>query len=92
MQAGTGAERQTAKEPVKNIGSNFMKAKSGLLEFLLMKTILFDSIEMKANNILILCYQNFEYMTTWIQPLSTTLVPERFRGGLILQTLPGAMI
>jgi len=23
-------ERQTAKEPVKNVGSNFMKAKSGL--------------------------------------------------------------
>jgi len=30
VKAGTGAERQTAKEPVKNVGSNFMKAKSGL--------------------------------------------------------------
>ena len=24
LKAGTGAERQTAKEPVKNVGSNFM--------------------------------------------------------------------
>jgi len=30
VKAGTGAERQTAKEPVKNVGSNFMEAKRGL--------------------------------------------------------------
>lgn len=40
-------ERQTAKEPVKNVGSNFMKAKSGLFEFLLIKFILFGSITLE---------------------------------------------
>jgi DNA-binding XRE family transcriptional regulator len=40
-----------------------MKARSGLFEFLLIKFILFDSIKMKANIILNLCYQNFEDMT-----------------------------
>jgi DNA-binding XRE family transcriptional regulator len=39
-------------------------ARSGLFEFLLIKFILFDSIKMKANIILILCYQNFEDMTS----------------------------
>jgi len=34
-----GAERQTAKEPVKNVGSDFIKAKSGLFKFLLIKFI-----------------------------------------------------
>jgi hypothetical protein len=29
------SEAQTAKEPVKNIGSNFMKAKSGFPSFLI---------------------------------------------------------
>jgi len=42
------SEAQTAKEPVKNVGSNFILARSGLFEFLLIKFILFDSIKMKA--------------------------------------------
>jgi len=39
-------------------------ARSGLFEFLLIKFILFDSINMKVNIVLILCYQNFEDMTS----------------------------
>jgi len=38
--------------------------RSGLFKFLLIKFILFDSIKMKATIILILCYQNFEDMTS----------------------------
>jgi len=44
VKARTGAERQTAKEPVKNVGSNFMKTKSGLFFSELKKIIIFDSI------------------------------------------------
>ncbi|MEK7589851.1 MAG: hypothetical protein AAB475_01190, partial [Patescibacteria group bacterium] len=38
------SEAQTAKEPIKNVGSNFMKARSGLFEFLLIKFILFGKV------------------------------------------------
>ncbi len=51
MKAGTGAERKTAKEPVKNVGSDFMKAKSELFFSELKEIIKFDSMIMKVYQI-----------------------------------------
>ena len=42
------SEAQTAKEPVKNVGSDFMKAKSGLFLKALRKSKLFDIITLKV--------------------------------------------
>jgi len=58
---GTGAERQTAKEPVKNVGSNFMKARSGLFLTELKEIIKFDSMIMKVYQITLLLSIYCEY-------------------------------
>jgi hypothetical protein len=42
------SEAQTAKEPVKNVGSNFMRARSGLFFSELKEIIKFDSMIMKV--------------------------------------------
>ena len=58
------SDNQQIRSFLKNVGSNFILARSGLFLFLLLKFIFFDSIKMKANTILILCYQNFEDMAS----------------------------
>jgi hypothetical protein len=52
VKAGTGAERQTAKEPVKNVGPNFMKTRSGLFFSELKEIIIFDSMIVKVYQVI----------------------------------------